>query len=67
MVQVMEKDKPDMLNLNQVAAELNISRWTVYRLIASKKLNAIKIGTKLYRVSREELDAYISRQSTLPE
>lgn len=54
---------PLLLTVTEVAAALNVSRTTVYQLITSGQLHAIRVGARCRRVSREELTAYITRQT----
>ena len=58
---------PAFLTAKQVAAELNISRGTVYAMIKSGDLPAVAIGAgkeiKHIRIKRTELEAYIARAS----
>ena len=56
----------DVLTPEQVADELQLSPATVYRLIRSRKLAATRIG-RVYRIPREELDAFMLAHSTRPE
>ena len=49
----------ELLTINAVAAELKVSRSTVYRLIAARDLPAVQVrGCR--RVSRTAVDRYIS-------
>ncbi|MEM1759839.1 MAG: helix-turn-helix domain-containing protein [Thermosphaera sp.] len=50
---------PDrLLSPRDVARELNISIWTVYRLIRRGDLVAFKIGRRL-RIAESSLDAFL--------
>ncbi len=49
-----------LLTVDQVAEVLQISRWTVYRLIWANNLRSVQIG-RCRRVPREALDAYLAR------
>lgn len=49
----------DLLNVNEVAAALRVSKMTVYRLVRDKRLPAIRLGSSL-RVYRHDLDAFLS-------
>ena len=56
---------PDRLNarlltVDQVAEVLQISRWTVYRLIWANDLRSVQIG-RCRRIPRKALDAYLAR------
>ncbi|MFF0446016.1 helix-turn-helix domain-containing protein [Streptomyces sp. NPDC004609] len=48
-----------VLNVDQVASRLGISRWKVYDLIRSRELLSFKIG-RCRRVSESALRDYIS-------
>ncbi|MFF8896079.1 helix-turn-helix domain-containing protein [Streptomyces lydicus] len=48
-----------LLTVDQVAARLHVSRWTVYNLIRSRELASLTIG-RCRRVTESALDAYIS-------
>lgn len=55
----------DVLTPKEVAAELKVSRGTVFNLIKSGRLRAEEVKPRLYRITRSELNAYrrrISRQ-----
>ncbi len=50
-----------LLKPNEVAAQLRLSRASVYRLIASGVLPSVQVGRSQYtRVSSVDLDAYIA-------
>jgi excisionase family DNA binding protein len=51
------------LTVNEVADLMRISSMTVYRLIKSGELPAVRVG-KSFRVREEDLDAYLARQYT---
>lgn len=56
----------DWLTLKEVAKLLDVSYVTVYRMVTQRKtLPAVKVG-ETYRVKREQVDAYISVNSTAP-
>ena len=55
----------EFLTPEQVADLLQLNIVTVYRLIRDKKLVATKIG-RTYRVSREDLEAFLISRSTIP-
>lgn len=48
-----------LLTVDQVAARLCVSRWTVYNLIRSRELASLTIG-RCRRISEAALNAYIS-------
>lgn len=49
-----------LLTVDQVAEVLQISRWTVYRLIWANDLRSVQIG-RCRRIPRKALDAYLAR------
>jgi excisionase family DNA binding protein len=57
----MTFDAPVVLTVDQAAARLNVSRWTVYNLIRSNQLASITIG-RARRIPLAAIDDYIRRQ-----
>ncbi|MEU1941386.1 helix-turn-helix domain-containing protein [Streptomyces sp. NPDC020125] len=53
---------PGLLNVDQVATHLQVSRWTVYNLIRSRELASLTIG-RCRRITESALHDYITRQS----
>ncbi|WFB08350.1 helix-turn-helix domain-containing protein [Streptomyces sp. LX-29] len=53
---------PGLLNVDQVAAHLQVSRWTVYNLIRSRELASLTVG-RCRRITESALHDYISRQT----
>lgn len=55
------RDHPvvDLLNINEVAAALRVSKMTVYRFIGDGRLPAIRLGSSL-RVHRRDLESYLA-------
>jgi excisionase family DNA binding protein len=51
------------LTVAEVAAILRVSTMTVYRLIKSGDLVAVRVG-KSYRLSEDEVDRYLARGYT---
>ena len=56
----------DVMTPEQVADYLQLDEETVYRLIRDHRLAATKIGP-VYRIRREDLDAFMLAHSTWPE
>ena len=54
------------LGVPQVAQELGVHKSLVYREIKAGRLPALRVGTKVLRVSREALAAYKAQQAELP-
>ncbi len=51
-----------LMNVNEVARFLGISRWTVYRLVRDGDLHAVRAGERL-RFRLADVDAYLDRDS----
>lgn len=51
------------LTVTEVAATLRVSNMTVYRLINTGTLPALRIG-KSFRIRQDDLDRYLSAQYT---
>jgi excisionase family DNA binding protein len=49
---------PRFLTALEVAERMRVSKMTVYRLIKTGKLPAVRIG-KAYRVREEDLESYL--------
>lgn len=52
-----------LLTVLEVADQLRVSTMTVYRLIKSGELRAMRVG-KSYRLREEDIDAYLSKAYT---
>jgi len=52
--------KNKLLTVNEVAKILRVSNMTVYRLVKSNQLTAIRVG-KNYRIKESEVEKYINR------
>jgi|TARA_Y100000310_G_scaffold268830_1_gene281680 excisionase family DNA binding protein len=52
------------LTPREVAEQLNISRETVLRRIRTGKLNALKIGNRVYRISETDLEKFLQLHKT---
>ena len=55
--------KSQFLTVAEVARVLRISNMTVYRLISSGQLAAVRIG-KSYRLREEDVDRYLADRFT---
>jgi excisionase family DNA binding protein len=51
-----------LLTVREVAATMRVSNMTVYRLIKSGELPAIRVG-KNYRIRESDVDRYLSERS----
>ncbi|MBW3576840.1 MAG: helix-turn-helix domain-containing protein [Actinobacteria bacterium] len=56
----------ELLTVAEVADLLRVSTMTVYRLIRSGELPAVRVGRN-YRVRRDELETYLAGQVVEPE
>ena len=48
------------LTVAEVAAQMRVSKMTVYRLVHSGELEAVRVG-RSFRVPEHELEAYLSK------
>jgi excisionase family DNA binding protein len=51
----------NMLTMDEVAELLNVSRQTVRQLVITKQLRSYKVQT-VYRIKRDDVDAYLKRK-----
>jgi excisionase family DNA binding protein len=51
------------LTPREVADHLRVSSMTVYRLIKSGELRAVRVG-KAYRILEDDVDAYVAERFT---
>ena len=51
-----------LLTVREVAGTMRVSTMTVYRLIKSGQLPAIRVG-KNYRIRESDVDTYLSERS----
>ena len=51
-----------LLTVAEVAATMRVSKMTVYRLIKSRQLPALKVG-KNYRIRESDIDQYLTDRS----
>lgn len=56
-----------LLTSEEVQDKLQISRHTLYRLIETGELTAIKLGPKLLRFKESEVKNFIEKSQTKPE
>lgn len=52
------------LTVNEVADLMRVSRMTVYRLVHSGELPAVRVG-RSFRVPQDALDAYLRSSATV--
>jgi excisionase family DNA binding protein len=53
-----------LLTTEQVARYLKVDKFTVYRLVAQKKLPAFKVGNQ-WRFKQKMIDAWLMRNSNI--
>lgn len=56
MQKQLENDQ--FVSPEHLAQRLSVSRWTVYRWVAEKKIKSIKIG-RLVRISESEIQRFV--------
>lgn len=59
------RSRSGLATVREVAADLRVARMTVYRLIKSGALGAIRVG-RAFRVPEAELEAYKKRSALGP-
>lgn len=47
-----EFDLPEMLTIHEVAQKLNVNYMTVFRWIKNGEIEAVRIGSKIWRIPR---------------
>lgn len=63
----MRNDTTDnLLELEDVAERLKISRWALNRLIRRGELEVIVLAPRLRRVRASALEAYLSKKTAAP-
>lgn len=55
--------KPSYVTVAEVADQLRVSNMTVYRLVQSGQLAAVRVG-RSYRIREDDVDRYIAGQYT---
>lgn len=58
----MKNQDDEIFTLDEVAAYLKVGKRTVYRLAASKKIPAFKVGGA-WRFKRQDINRWIAAQS----
>lgn len=56
--------EPPLLRVQEAAALLRVSKWTIYRWIEEGRLRATKIGRGSLRIFRSSLNGLIEGQRT---
>jgi excisionase family DNA binding protein len=55
-----------LMTVSEVAELMRVSNMTVYRLIKSGQLSALRVG-KNYRIRESDMDRYLADRSVRPE
>jgi excisionase family DNA binding protein len=55
-------EQPELLTVREVADAIRVSTMTVYRLIRSEALPAIRVG-KHFRIRARDLESYLETQT----
>jgi excisionase family DNA binding protein len=55
-----------LLTLEQVAEYLNVNKFTIYRLLAQKRLPAFKVGNQ-WRFKEEMIEAWLAKNAKKPD
>ncbi len=66
MVKMLKKLDKDIYTIVEVADILEITRRTLLIYIKDKKIKAFKVGNE-WRITRESLESYINKNSTIEE
>jgi excisionase family DNA binding protein len=56
-------EKESFVTVAEVASQLRVSNMTVYRLIQSGQLQAVRVG-RSYRIRESEVDRFLAGQYT---
>jgi excisionase family DNA binding protein len=59
MMAEQQHESPIFLTVSDVAARLNVSKMTVYRLVHSGEMEAVRFG-HTFRVSEEAVEHYLA-------
>ena len=62
---IMLKDYPDVLNIGEMCAVLNVSSKTVYKLLKEGKISSIKVG-RSYRIPKVHVLTYLNIVNQIP-
>lgn len=57
----MLDEYPDVLNTDEVISILSISRNLLYQLINSGELPAMRVGSKIWRIRKDNLIQYLQQ------
>lgn len=63
----MDTENEQLLTVKQVAEHLQVASNTVYRLIRTRRIEAIELGRCSYRIEQSALDAFKETNRRSPE
>lgn len=55
----MLDEYPDIMTIREAMDALGVSKSTIYELIRSQKIPAFRLGTKLWRIRKDDLLKYL--------
>lgn len=55
----------DLLTVAEVAADLRVSRMSIYRLVSGRQIESVRVGSSI-RIPRPALTAYLRVHTSLP-
>ena len=58
------KPQSEYFTVEEIAAKLNLSKMTVYRLIRQKEIVSIRVG-RSFRVLKSDYDKYVERSKVI--
>lgn len=56
-------EKSQLLTTHEIAEILRVHQRTVQRWISSNRLKAIKVGPKIFRVRKQDLNEFLDNQN----
>lgn len=59
----MFEEYPPLLSVTQCCELLDVEKHSIYTLISSQKLDAVRIGEKVWRIPKESLIFYVLNES----
>jgi len=58
---------PDLLTYAQASNHLNLKLGTLYALVAQNRVPHVRLGRRLVRFYRNDLDAWLKRHAVAPK
>jgi excisionase family DNA binding protein len=62
---VMVASVPELLTVKQVAGILQVHEQTVWRYLREGTLPSVRLGRRVVRIARNDLDAFIASRRTV--